>query len=120
MTRINVVPVTELSDKHLAGEYHEITRVFGLVRKAQVAGREPAVPPTYRMGAGHVTFFYDKLYWVLVRYWYLTQELKARGKNPSPISESELTEGIDKKWLGGYMVTPEALAINRQRIKERS
>ena len=35
MTRINVVDPSELHNKHLMGELHEITRVYGLVRKAQ-------------------------------------------------------------------------------------
>ena len=38
MTRINVVPVEELTNKHLMAEYHEITRIFRLVREAQNRG----------------------------------------------------------------------------------
>jgi len=35
MTRINVVQPSELTGKHLVAEVHEITRIFGLSRKAQ-------------------------------------------------------------------------------------
>ena len=38
MTRINVIPVDELVNKHLLAEYHEITRVFGLVKKSILKG----------------------------------------------------------------------------------
>jgi len=31
MTRINCAPKKELSDKHLAAEYRELPRIFGLV-----------------------------------------------------------------------------------------
>lgn len=33
MTRINVVPVTELTDKHLLAEYRELPRIFGASKK---------------------------------------------------------------------------------------
>lgn len=33
MTRVNVIPVEELHDKHLIAEYREIPRIVNLVRK---------------------------------------------------------------------------------------
>lgn len=32
MTRINLIPVQELTNKHLIAEKHEITRVFSLAK----------------------------------------------------------------------------------------
>lgn len=52
MTRINLIPVQELTNKHLIAEKHEITRVFALAKNS----KSPKIPNTYRTGTGHVTF----------------------------------------------------------------
>ena len=63
MTRINVVPVGELSQLHLVAEYREITRLpknltKSLSRKAKEFNMDE-IPPDYVLGKGHVKFFYD-------------------------------------------------------------
>lgn len=60
MTRINCVPVQELSGPHLVAEYRELPRVFALVRKAALRGSF-SQPETYTLGKGHVLFFYTRL-----------------------------------------------------------
>lgn len=48
MTRINLIPPSELHYKHLVAEYRELPRVFGLVRRAQANGwsiRNIKLPP---------------------------------------------------------------------------
>lgn len=57
MTRINLIPVEELTNKHLIAEKHEITRVFALAKNSKPNVK---IPDTYRMGKGHVTFFIIK------------------------------------------------------------
>ena len=120
MTRINLVDPSELSDKHLTAEKHEITRVFGLARKAQYEMHKKKQPSAYTLGTGHVLFFYDKLKFVSDRYYLLCTEMRKRGFNCTQIPEKDLHQGIEKHMFWGYNPTPEALAINRQRIKERS
>lgn len=123
MTRINVVPVETLSRPHLQGEYKEITRVFGLVRKAQARGKNKwnlNIPKEYTLGIGHVTFFYPRLGYILNRYKELVSEMRNRGYKPNPIPDEDLLEGIHQSWLGDYEPTEEAIKINLQRIKERS
>lgn len=119
MTRVNVIPVQELVGKHLVAEYREIVRIFGVRREAQKARRRLVVPPEYVLGTGHVTFFTDKLQFVLERYQQLVDEMVRRGYNPNPIPEQELTNGIDKRWFGSYTPTIKAQSLNRQRIAER-
>tara|TARA_R100001039_G_C1854840_1_gene117855 strand:- start:20300 stop:20653 length:354 start_codon:yes stop_codon:yes gene_type:complete len=108
---------------HLLGENKEITRVFGLVRKAQQRGVNKwnlKAPSEYTMGTGHVKFYYTRLGYILKRYHELTQEMTSRGYKPNPISDEDLLQGIDKKhWMGDYEPTEGALKINRQRIAER-
>lgn len=126
MTRINVVEPSELTNKHLMGELHEITRVYGLVRKAQDRKINKynfkdkiKQPDAYTMGTGHVYFMYDKLGFITKRYYALNDEAKSRGFKVNPINQDELTSGIHSWWFGDYNPTPEALEINRQRISER-
>ena len=126
MTRINVVEPRELTNKHLIGEIHEITRIYGLVRKAQDRGinkynfRDRINQPTeYTMGAGHVYFFYDKLGFITERYYALNREAVKRNFNVNPIDKEQLVSGIQQWWFGDYTPTQEALEINRNRISER-
>ena len=122
MTRINLVPVEELSNEHLLGENHEITRVYNLARKAQhevIRGRKK-LPLHYTLGTGHVLFFYNKLGFISKRYVELTEELRRRGYFPNPIPLEKLEEGIDRRMFFNYTPTQDALEINRQRIKERN
>ena len=93
MTRINVVSPSELHNKHLLGELHEITRVFGLVRKAQ-----------------------DRK---INKYYSLCNEALTRGYKVNPIKKQSLIEGINSWWFGDYIPTQEAIEINRHRINER-
>jgi hypothetical protein len=62
MTRVNCIPVHELTDKHAMAEYREIPRLFKLARPCDDA------PTEYKMGAGHVKFFYDKLGYIWSRW----------------------------------------------------
>lgn len=126
MTRINVVEPTELTNKYLMGELHEITRLYGLVRKAQ--GRKInkynfkdkiKQPSAYTMGTGHVYFFYDKLGFITERYYALNKEAIMRNFNVNPIDKEKLISGIQQWWFGDYHPTPEAIKINRERINER-
>lgn len=127
MTRINVVPASELSDKHLGGEFHEISRVFTLARKRGSA--HPKAPVEYTLGKGHVLFFYDKLRFISHRYVSLALELEVRAKRKGKVPNIDwgrIQSVIGEAWVSvpslfnEYEPTPEALEINRQRILERS
>lgn len=126
MTRINVVSPSELTNRHLMGEIHEITRVYGLVRKAQDRKINKynfkdkiKQPSAYTMGTGHVYFMYDKLGFITERYYALNQEALKRNFKVNPIDRHTLTDGIQSWWFGDYVPTQEAIEINRNRIEER-
>lgn len=121
MTRINVVPPSELHQKHLVAEYREIARVFALSRKAQfdVMRGKKDLPKEYTLGTGHVLFFYNKLNFILNRYKSLTEEMRNRGYSPNPIADIDLVSKIDKKMFGDYIPTEDAIKINRARISDR-
>ena len=75
MTRINCIPASKLSRQHLTAEYREMLRL----RHAYPRKSTPCVPGSYRLGRGHVTFFYNKGGWLLHRHAQLRNEMKRRG-----------------------------------------
>lgn len=77
MTRINPVPVTWLTDQHLLIEHREITRVSTLARPLKPKEHVPE----YRLGPGHVKFFYDKGLYLHKRLDELYKECCARNFN---------------------------------------
>lgn len=120
MTRINCVPVDELSGPHLVAEYRELPRVFALAEKAAARGAF-SQPPNYTLGKGHVLFFYTRLGYLARRHAELIEEMKRRGYKPSftGIKREDFPLIPNSFWCS-WEPTDEALQLNRQRIKERS
>lgn len=119
MTRINCVPVEELSGPHLVAEYRELPRVFALAEKAAARGSFTQ-PDTYTLGKGHLLFFYTRLGYLAQRHAELIAEMKRRDYNPSYSGiKREDFPAIPNSYWGTWIPTEEALRINRQRIKER-
>jgi deoxyribonuclease (pyrimidine dimer) len=110
MTRINCIPVEELHDKHLLAEYRELPRIFKLAR----TGND--IPDTYRLGTGHVKFFYNKLKYLEDRQRQLISECLRRGFN---ITHTEVSFDCDPDLYNNWVPTEEAVVINRERIAER-
>lgn len=80
MTRINVgVDPAELPSKLLLAEHREITRIPNAVRRGRFSLGN--LPTTFRLGVGHVRFFYDKLGYLGERYGRLLAECQRRGFN---------------------------------------
>ena len=116
MTRINVVAVTELCDQHLLAEHRELTRIPNDIVK-----REGQVPlssaEAYLLGAGHVTFFRNKLKFLKDRYDALHQECLARGFNVVYKWTEKVSEYAEL-WQD-YIVTEVDILLNQKRIQER-
>lgn len=119
MTRINCVPVEELSVKHLLAEYRELPRVYALAGAAYARGELPAQHgERYTLGKGHVKFFYSRLGYVTQRHRQLIAEMLRRGYNPA--YRIVLGPDLPVSWFRPWQPDEEALAVNRARIKERS
>ena len=120
MTRINVIPVDELIDKHLLAEYRELPRILALTRARQEKGLKPsacAIPSIYVLGKGHMLFFIDKLAYLVNRYDDIVHECDQRGFD---VQYRKLRiQGIHREWFGDYTPTKQALALNRARIEHR-
>jgi deoxyribonuclease (pyrimidine dimer) len=118
MTRINCVPPSELSGKHLVAEYRELPRVFSLASRAFLARRKISAPARYTLGPGHVLFFYDKLSFCRSRFRALLEEMRKRGYKPQYASPPGV-DIPDPSWWGEWTPTEEDLELNRKRILER-
>jgi deoxyribonuclease (pyrimidine dimer) len=123
MTRINVVPVSELSNKHLVAEYREIARLPGNLMKSLTRKSRPfsktEIPNEYVLGPGHVKFFYDKMQWLGERFRELWVEMINRGYDPQFRDNTPFLM-VPSDYFGYYHPTPQAIELNRQRIKERT
>lgn len=124
MTRINCVPVGELTREHLVAEYRELPRAFKLIRQAIARGEAPTDarnPRAYTLGTGHVRFFYDKVPWLLARQEALCGEMARRGYHVGfPFDAAALLpEGCPVDRWNAWRPDDAALALNRARIAER-
>lgn len=123
MTRINVVPPSSLTREHLIAEYRELPRVFALAHKASQSKKPwtDKQPKAFTMGTGHVVYWYDKLKYLSNRHKSLIQEMRKRGYqvNFTADLEEHWRPLIPADYWKDYSPTPEALAINQERIAKR-
>ena len=122
MTRINIVPVSELKDQHLIAEYREITMVPGSLKRtlvSKIGYKESKVPKKYKLNGGHVYFFYNKGKYLYKRYQEIVIEMKLRGFNPDSNRKFPKDIFIDNNLYNDWMPTMEDYKIIRQRIAER-
>lgn len=119
MTRINVVPVSELVDKHLVAEYRELPRIYKAAQKFYDNGEKGFVPSEYVLGTGHMKFFYYHLNFIHKRHNELIEEMKRRNFNVN--FTGDIPDGINlpKRFWNDYTPTEIALKLNRERIAER-
>lgn len=117
MTRINVIPVQELTDQHLMAEYRELPMVMASARRSSAVGYKPT--DKYTLNKGHVMFFYNKKRYLLNRWLDLIAELYQRGYNIDPASRTVHWNELNKFDQVDWQPDFEALKINRARIAER-
>lgn len=81
MTRINTIDPSDLTDEWLVAEWRELPRIPNsiLSGKAKIALNK--VPTQYKLGAGHVLFFYNKLAYLQKRHTLICEEMDRRGIN---------------------------------------
>ena len=116
MTRINVgIPPAELTDKHLLAEHREIKRIPNCVAKGKY--NMEGIPDEFKLGKGHVKFFYNKLLYLYLRYWKLYLECKNRGFNIQNYSKA--WNGLPEELLNNYEPTDVDREIVRERINEK-
>lgn len=87
MTRINVgLLPSELTDKHLIAEHREIKRIPNCIKKGRY--KLDGIPEEFKLGTGHVKFFYNKLKYLHNRYDSLYMECIKRGFKVTDYNEA--------------------------------
>jgi deoxyribonuclease (pyrimidine dimer) len=123
MTRINIVPVEELSRQHLIAEYREITRLPGNLSQSLNRKSKPfsmsEIPTEYVLGPGHVKYFFNKMKFLENRYESLVNEMIKRGYKPN-FTDKTIFRNCDSIFYNDYVPSLEAIELNRKRIVERS
>ncbi len=122
MTRINIVPTSELSDQHLVAEYRELFMVgSALARTLKSPNRDKSlssIPEKFTLNTGHVKFFYNKGEYLHKRYIALQEEMKARGMNPDPDRVFKREQWPDELY-NDWTPSEQEQAILRERLQER-
>lgn len=77
MTRINAnIDPADLCDQHLIAEYREMVRIPNFVLKHPI--KLNTIPDTYRLGTGHVKFFYNKIRFLHHRFVHIKMVMHSR------------------------------------------
>lgn len=122
MTRINLIPVEELTDQHLMAEYRElpmIAKALEKTLKSKLGYQGNKVSPTYVLGTGHIYFFYNKRNYLVDRYIVLVKELNCRKFSIEPNARNMYWEVFDNITQVQWQPSAEEIEINRNRINER-
>ena len=117
MTRINVgIPPAKLTGKRLIAEHREIKRIPNCIAKGKY--NMEGIPDKFKLGTGHVKFFYNKLLYLRNRYIELYKECIYRGFNVQNYISA--WNNVPHKLMNDYKPTDNDRKIIKQRIKERS
>lgn len=127
MTRVNadLCPAV-LTDQHLLAEYREMRRIPRSLLKS-LAGKSVAavigqIPADFRLGAGHLKFFYDKGYFLIGRHALLRRELLKRAYrlNDDGVFDNLGVYRQHPAFLGpdNYAFSSQARAVIVERIME--
>ena len=116
MTRINVgIPPAELINQHLIAEHREIKRIPNCIAKGKY--NMEGIPDKFKLGTGHVKFFYNKLLYLKKRYISLYNECVKRGFNVQNYISA--WDNVPQKLMNDYKVRANDCRIIRQRINDR-
>lgn len=113
MTRVNLIPPSELHRLHLVAEYREIPRIM---KDAWILPRYPA---SYGFGTGHMKFFYNKLLFILRRHRALVEEMERRGYQAEYQHLCELLLQKPVELWNDWVPSQEEVDMSRARISQR-
>jgi deoxyribonuclease (pyrimidine dimer) len=120
MTRINILPVKDLTDQHLMAEYREIFMVGSSLQRSLKSTQwdKNRIPKKFSLNTGHVTFFYDKGKYLYKRYDEIREELKNRNFKLDKSRLFKVTQ-FPTDYYNDWEPTEDDQAIVLERIAER-
>lgn len=114
MTRINLVPVYELSDQHLLAEYRELPRMAAFARKT--VKKQSDIPVSFTLNKGHMTFFLDKAEFLEDRHEEIVEECLRRKINIKRTDPFKMDRRFTQK---GWIPSEKEVEVSRERIQEK-
>jgi deoxyribonuclease (pyrimidine dimer) len=120
LTRINILPVEELTDQHLMAEYREIFMIGSALQISLKSKNwdKNRIPKELTLGTGHVMFFYDKGLYLYKRYQQIQTELNKRNYNLDKSRLFKVTQ-FPTDYYNDWTPTDRDRAVIRERIEER-
>jgi len=120
LTRINVLPVEDLTDQHLMAEYREIFMVGSALQKSlnSKSWDKNRIPKQLTLGTGHVMFFYDKGKYLYKRYTEIQTELTKRNYKLDKSRLFKVTQ-FPTDYYNDWTPNDRDRAVIRERIEER-
>ena len=116
MTRINagILP-KDLTSKNLIAEHREIKRIPNCVGKGKY--NMDNIPDKFKLGTGHVKFFYNKLLYLKNRYRSLYEECIRRGFSVQNYINA--WDNVPEELMNDYVPTNRDRKIIEERIKHK-
>lgn len=125
MTRINLVHVQDLADQHLFAEWREIKMVPAALRRSlktrSVKDIMADIPKKFTLNAGHVSFFFNKMNFLINRYTELTYELVDRNYDISDHNSTDIffTDIPDEFKTAEWCANKDDIVVSAERIMLR-
>lgn len=117
MTRVNLIPPTELHDQHLIAEIREINQLASHFKRSINAKSKFIIPNEFTLNRGHVTFFYNKGFYLHKRFDKLKREAILRGFNIKTVFNNQWVEYPE--YYNDWNPTESAYIIILNRINEK-
>lgn len=116
MTRINAgIAPHLLPNKLLMAEHREIKRIANQVSNGKYVLKD--IPEEFKLGSGHVKFFYNKGKYTFKRYMDIYNECKKRGLNVTYFGDA--WNSYPTELYNDWEETNEAKELITDRIRER-
>lgn len=108
-----------LLDQHLVAEYRELLIPYGqiLYLKSNIEEILKKIPSKFCLGKGHVSFFRDKQFYLMKRFFLLKDEMIARGFEPK--LDFWNMEKVPLVLAKDWKPINEDIILIKERIKER-
>lgn len=126
MPRINLIHPRYLTHRHLQSEVRELPRAFRLIVNAKNANKglnDYSIPLNYKLGKGHIVFFFNKANYLIHRWNLLRQEMHRRGFSISDdhVAKTEEYIRLLPHWslTEPYTPKPAEVYLNMHRLVQR-
>ena len=105
-----------MADSHLIAEQVELLMITGMLRRNKFI-HKMSIPSKFKLGTGHMTFWFDKLLYLQRRLSAVKIEINRR--KFKVMERDIILDGFPEKYINEWSPTLEDSLIVRQRIGEK-